>query len=63
MRAMTPKREEISLETLMRYREFMTPDQLERYSAYYNYKEIIDPFTHEEIQDLERKRQTHEGST
>ena len=60
---MTPKREEISLETLMRYREFMTPDQLERYSSYFNYKDIINPFTHEEIQDLERKRQRHEGST
>lgn len=60
---MTPKREEISLEMLMRYREFMTPDQLERYSAYYNYNDINDPFTKEEIQDLERKRQMNESNT
>jgi len=44
--------DDITLDTLMPYREFMTIKQLERYGDYLAHREIQEPFTWDEIEKL-----------
>ena len=58
---MVNKADDITLEVLMRYRQYMTADQLERYSAYFQYKADARPFTVEELAQLEKKRASEDA--
>jgi hypothetical protein len=46
----------IDINTLLPLRQFMTEEQLSRYSEYLNHLEPLKPFTREEIEALEKKR-------
>ena len=51
--------QEITLETLLPYTDFMTDVELLRFTDYLGNREPFAPFTHEEIEALEERKERY----
>ena len=50
---------DISLQTLLPYTDFMTDEEVIRFEDYLGNKEPLEPFTLQEIAELEEKKEKH----
>ena len=50
---------EIKLQTLLPYTDFMTDEEVIRFEDYLGNKELLEPFTHQEIAELEERKERH----
>ena len=50
---------DIILQMLLPYTDFMTDEEVIRFEDYLGNKELLEPFTHQEIAELEEKKEKH----